>query len=119
MNGMKRAAERIRHATGSLGGIAARRVSVRDAWLAHERYAGRRIAITGTLRSFESSTPTEYFVLDDGPQRVGLRGDAALLRPHVGRRVRAIGALTFRPGIGIFLDAESVRLVGSPHPSAT
>lgn len=87
------------------------RVGVREAWLDHERYAGRRITTTGTIGQFEAGTPGEYFVLDDGPHRIGLRGGAALtaiFRAHLGRRVRATGTLTFRPGVGIFLDAEGV-----------
>lgn len=87
------------------------RIGVREAWLEHERYAGRRITTTGTIGQFEAGTPGEYFVLDDGPHRIGLRGDAALtalFRAHLGRRVRATGALTFKPGVGIFLDAEGV-----------
>ena len=76
--------------------------------MAHERYAGRRVAVAGVVRVFEAGTPGEYFTLDDGTDRVGLRGDAALLRPQVGRRVRAVGTLTFKPGDGIFLVAERV-----------
>ncbi len=87
------------------------RIGVREAWLAHEQYAGRRITTTGTIGVFEAGMPGEYFVLDDGPHRIGLRGEPALIpifRAHLGRRVRATGTLTFRPGVGIFLDAEGV-----------
>jgi hypothetical protein len=87
-----------------------RRRSVRDAWLEHERHAGRHLALTGTVRAFAAGTPDEYFALDDGPHRVGLRGDAALLRAHTDRRVRATGTLTFKPGVGIFLVVDELRV---------
>jgi hypothetical protein len=85
-----------------------RRVSVREAWLNHERYAGQRISLRGTMRAFDEESPSAYFTLDDGPARVGLRADATLLRPLIGRAVRAVGHLTFKPGVGIFLDVESI-----------
>ena len=84
------------------------RVTVRDAWLTHERYTGRRVTVAGVVRAFEGGTPGEYFTLDEGPNRIGLRGDAAMLRAQVGHRVAATGLLTFKPGVGIFLDAESM-----------
>jgi hypothetical protein len=84
------------------------RLRVRDAWLAHERYKGRRVAIVGVVRVFEEGTPDEYFALDDGPQRVGLRGDATAIRALIGRRVRAVGTITYKPGDGIFLIAERI-----------
>ncbi len=84
-------------------------LAVREAWLAHERYSGRRVVLVGMVRTFESGTPDEYFTLDEGPNRVGLRGDVATLRQQIGRRSRAIGLLVFKPGDGIFLVAESVR----------
>lgn len=86
-----------------------RRVSVRDAWLEHERYSGRRLVTGGVVRLFAAGTPGAYFVLDDGPHRIGLRGDAARLRAYLGRPVEAIGVLTFKPGVGIFLDVEELR----------
>lgn len=89
-----------------------RQVGVRAAWLEHERYRGRRIAVRGTVGVFAAGTPEEYFVLDDGPHRIGLRGPAALVpsfRAQLGRRVHVTGRLTFKPGVGIFLDAESLR----------
>ncbi len=85
-----------------------RRVSVHRLWLEHERYAGQRVLTTGVVRAFEAGTPDEYFVLDDGPNRIGLRTDGARLRQHLGRRVRATGTLTFKPGVGIFLDVETI-----------
>ena len=85
-----------------------RRVSVRRLWLEHERYAGRRVVTAGVVRAFEAGTPDEYFVLDDGPNRIGLRGDAGRLRRHLERRVRATGTLAFKPGVGIFLDVEAL-----------
>ena len=85
-----------------------RQVRVRDAWLAHERYAGRRLATAGVVRVFEAGTAREYFTLDDGPHRIGLRGDAAQLRALIGRPVQATGVLSFKPGVGIFLDVEEV-----------
>lgn len=88
------------------------RISVRTAWLEHERYRGRRIAIRGTIGVFETGTPHEYFVLDDGPHRIGLRGPAALVatfRGNLGRPVRVTGWLTFKPGVGIFLEAKDLR----------
>lgn len=112
MSGMQRAARQVVRAARSLRDLAPRPVSVREAWLEHERYAGRRIATEGVVRVFEASTPGEYLTLDDGAQRIGLRGDAALLRPQIGRRVRATGVLTFKPGVGIFLDAEHLRVAG-------
>ena len=87
-----------------------RRVSVRRLWLEHERYAGRRVLTAGVVRAFETGTPDEYFVLDDGPHRIGLRGDAGRLRQHLERRVHAVGTLTFKPGVGIFLDVEAFNL---------
>ena len=89
-----------------------RRASVRALWLEHERYVGRRVATEGMIARFEPDTPGEYFVLDDGPHRIGLRAagaPVATFRAHLGRRVRATGRLTFKPGVGIFLDAEDVR----------
>jgi hypothetical protein len=85
-----------------------RRVSVRDAWLHHERYAGQRISLTGVIRVFDADTAAAYFTLDDGPARVGLRADPTLLRPLIGQSVRVSGKLTFKPGVGIFLDVESI-----------
>ena len=85
-----------------------RRVSVRRLWLEHERYTGRRVLTAGVVRAFEAGTPDEYFVLDDGPNRIGLRGDAGRLRRHLERRVRAVGTLTFMPGTGIFLTVDTV-----------
>ena len=87
---------------------AAPAVTVRDAWLAHERYAGHRVALRGVVRAFATGTPGEYFTLDDGDNRIGLRGDPATLREYAGRRVRATGALAFKPGDGIFLLADAV-----------
>jgi hypothetical protein len=84
-------------------------VSVREAWLAHERYSGRRVALVGMVRAFELGTPDEYFTLDDGPNRVGLRGDVAAIREQAGRHIRATGLLVFKPGDGIFLVAEVIR----------
>src|SRR5690349_17661516 len=83
-------------------------ISVRDAWLGHERYAGRRVTVAGVVLAFEAGTPGEYFTLDEGPNRIGLRGDAATLRAQTGHRVAATGLLSFKPGVGIFLDAESI-----------
>src|SRR5688572_23025759 len=85
-----------------------RQISVREAWLNHERYAGQRISLRGTVRTFDADMPSAHFTLDDGPARVGLRAEEALLRPLVGRAIRAVGLLTFRPGVGIFLDVESL-----------
>ena len=82
---------------------------VREAWLAHERYAGQRVALVGVVRAFEAGTPAEYFTLDDGPNRVGLRGDVATMRAQTGRRIQATGLLIFKPGDGIFLVAEGIR----------
>ena len=82
---------------------------VREAWLAHERYAGRRVALVGVVCTFEAGTPDEYFTLDDGPNRIGLRGDVAALGEQTGRRIRATGLLTFKPGDGIFLIADAIR----------
>lgn len=84
-------------------------LSVREAWLAHERYAGRRVALVGVVRAFEAGTAAEYFTLDDGPNRIGLRGDVAALRERAGRRIRATGLLVFKPGDGIFLVADTLR----------
>ena len=86
-----------------------RRVRVRDAWLTHEHHAGQRLAIAGVVRVFEAGTPREYFTLDDSPHRIGLRGDAAQLRALIGRPVRATGVLSFKPGVGIFLEVEEVK----------
>lgn len=88
-----------------------RALSVREAWLAHEHYAGRAVALTGVVRAFETGTDDEYFTLDDGPQRVGLRGDPAALRALIDRPVRATGTLDFKPGVGIFLVAETIAQV--------
>ena len=84
---------------------------VREAWLAHERYTGRRVALVGVVRAFEAGTPDEYFTLDDGPNRIGLRGDAPTLREQTGRRIRATGLLVFKPGDGIFLVFDDLRSV--------
>ena len=81
---------------------------MREAWLHHERYAGRRLALRGVVRAFETDTPRAYFTLDDGPNRVGLRADATILLPLTGRAVRAMGTLVFKPGVGIFLEVEEI-----------
>ncbi len=60
------------------------------------------------VREFDGDTTTPYFTLDDGPHRVGLRADAVLLRPLTDCTVRAIGTLSFKPGVGIFLDVEDM-----------
>lgn len=86
------------------------RLSVREAWLAHERYAGRRVALLGVVRVFEVGMPAEYFTLDDGPNRIGLRGDVATMREQTGRRIQATGLLIFKPGDGIFLVVDTIRL---------
>ena len=88
--------------------IRPRRVTVRELWLEHERWLGRRVATRGVVGSFEAGTRREYFVLDDGPDRIGLRGDPARLRALVARPVRAVGTLTFERGRGIFLVADEV-----------
>lgn len=78
----------------------------------HDRYHGRRVVTSGIVGVFDPDTPGEYFVLDDGPHRIGLRGTPALtadVRAYVGRWVRVTGLLTFKPGVGIFLDAEDLR----------
>ena len=85
-----------------------RRISIREAWLNHEHYAGQRISLRGTVRVFDAETPSAHFTLDDGPVRVGLRAPATQLQPLIGHAVRAIGQLTFKPGVGIFLDVESI-----------
>ena len=85
-----------------------RRIGVREAWLNHERYVGQRVSLHGIVRVFDADLPSAYFTLDDDPARVGLRAEATLLQPLVGRAVRAIGHLTFKPGVGIFLDVESI-----------
>jgi hypothetical protein len=87
---------------------APRRLSVREAWLAHERYVGQSVVLDGVLRAFEAGTSDEYFTIDDGPHRVGLRGDAATLRGLIGQPVRATGQIVFKPGVGIFLVAETI-----------
>lgn len=84
-------------------------LSVREAWLAHEQYEGRRVVLLGVVRAFESGSPDEYFTLDDGPNRIGLRGDVATLRAQAERRIRANGLLVFKPGVGIFLVADTVK----------
>jgi hypothetical protein len=83
-------------------------VSVREAWLAHERYSGRRVTLVGVVHAFEAGTPTEYFTLDDGPNRVGLRGDVATIREQAGRQVCATGLLVCKPGDGSFLIADTL-----------
>lgn len=89
-----------------------RRVTVRELWLEHERWLGRRVATRGVVGIFEAGTRREYFVLDDGPDRIGLRGDPAQLRALAARPVRATGTLTFERGRGIFLVADEVRAEG-------
>lgn len=83
-------------------------LSVREAWLSHERYAGRTVALSGTVRAFEAGTDDEYFTLDEGTDRVGLRGEPAALRALIDRPVRATGRLVFKPGVGIFLVAATI-----------
>lgn len=83
-------------------------VAIRDAWLAPERYADRPIAVVGTVRIFDAGTPDAYCTLDEGDARIGLRGLPGAQDGWTGRRVRAIGTLTFRPGVGIFLDAKRI-----------
>lgn len=89
-----------------------RQIGVRDAWLDPDRYADQRVALVGVVRAFDlERTAPPYFALDDGPQRVGLQADAALLSGLIGREVRAIGTLTFKPGVGIFLQVEQIASV--------
>lgn len=85
-----------------------RRLTVREAWLHHDQYRGQRLSLSGVVRIFDADTPAPYFTLDDGPNRVGLRADAALLRPLVDRAVRASGTLSFKPGVGIFLEVDEI-----------
>jgi hypothetical protein len=86
----------------------ARRISVREAWLNHENYTEQRISLTGVVRAFDVDSPSAYFTLDDGSVRVGLRADVSLLHPLTGRMARAVGTLSFKPGVGIFLNVESI-----------
>ena len=86
----------------------ARSLSVRAAWLEHEQYAGQHVAVRGQVRAFDADSPAAYFTLDDGPHRIGLRGEPAVLRAYAGQAVRAVGRLTFKPGVGIFLDIEKL-----------
>lgn len=90
---------------------APRVLTVREAWLAHERYVGQSVLLRGVVRIFDAASPDEYFTLDDGPNRVGLRGDAARLRTLVDCQVTATGQLVFKPGVGIFLEADQVQPV--------
>jgi hypothetical protein len=85
-----------------------RSLSVRVAWLDHERYAGQRVAMRGLVRAFAADSPAAYFTLDDGPHRIGLRGEPAVLHEYAGQAVRVVGRLTFKPGVGIFLDIEQL-----------
>ena len=85
-----------------------RTLSVRAAWLEHDRYAGRRVAVHGQVRAFAADSPAAYFTLDDGPHRIGLRGEPGVLRSYAGRTVRVVGCLTFKPGVGIFLAIEKL-----------
>ncbi len=86
-----------------------RPLSVRDAWLTHEQYTDQIVQIRGVVVSFEAETPREYFTLDDGPNRVGLRGEHARLRAQIGQRVIATGKLVFKPGDGIFLVVTTLQ----------
>jgi hypothetical protein len=85
-----------------------RRLSVREAWLNHERHVGKRIRLSGVVRAFDEENSAAYYTLDDGPVRVGLRAEASLLRPLTGSAVRAVGTLSFKPGVGIFLVVETI-----------
>jgi hypothetical protein len=85
-----------------------RRIGVREAWLNHERYAGQRVRLHGIVRAFEADLPSAYFTLDDDLARVGLRATETQLRPLIGQAVCAVGQLTFTPGVGIFLDVETI-----------
>ena len=81
---------------------------MREAWLAHERYVGQTVALTGVVRAFEPGSPDEYFTIDDGPHRVGLRGDVTTLRAVVDQPVRVVGQIVFKPGVGIFLVVTTI-----------
>jgi hypothetical protein len=86
----------------------ARSLSVRAAWLEHERYTNRRVTTRGQICLFNAGSPAKYYTLDDGPHRIGLRGESAALGQYAGRVVRVVGRLTFKPGVGIFLDVEQL-----------
>lgn len=92
----------------SFGKSRPRRIAVREAWLDPDRYADQLVSLAGVVRAFDLHTPAPYFTLDDGPQRIGLSGDRALLATLIGQRVRATGKLTFKPGVGIFLVFDTV-----------
>lgn len=85
-----------------------RHIGVREAWLHHQHYKGQRIRLDGVVRAFDADTPAIYFTLDDGTVRVGLNAETDLLQPLIGRSVSAIGTLTFKPGVGIFLKVETI-----------
>ncbi|MGN6812901.1 MAG: hypothetical protein ACTHMP_18710 [Thermomicrobiales bacterium] len=97
-----------RLATGMWPWRRARSLSVRAAWLDHERYAGQRVVMRGQVRAFDADSPAGYFTLDDGPHRIGLRGESEVLRSYADQTVRVVGCLTFKPGVGIFLDIEQL-----------
>jgi hypothetical protein len=92
----------------SFGKSRPRRITVREAWLDPDRYADQIVSLGGVVRAFDLSTPAPYFTLDDGPQRIGLNGGHDLLSGLTGQSVRATGRLTFKPGVGIFLDVEAI-----------
>jgi hypothetical protein len=75
----------------------ARSLSVRAAWLEHERYTNRRVTTRGQICLFNAGSPAKY-----------LRGEPAALGQYAGRVVRVVGRLTFKPGVGIFLDVEQL-----------
>jgi hypothetical protein len=81
---------------------------VRAAWLEYERYTDRRITTRGQVCLFNAGSPAAYYTLDDGPHRIGLRGEPAALGPYAGQEVRVVGRLTFKPGVGVFLDVEQL-----------
>ena len=92
----------------ALGKRRSRAIGVREAWLNPDRYSGQVVSLIGVVRAFDLDTPAPYFTLDDGPQRIGLRADQSILAGFTRQAVRATGKLTFKPGIGIYLEVEEI-----------
>ena len=73
-----------------------------------ERYEGKRVEVSGTVRVFQD-TGAPYYVLEDAEQnRILLRASAQVLAPRVGSALTAVGVVGFDDTTGIYLDVQSV-----------
>ncbi|HEX5506615.1 MAG TPA: hypothetical protein VFW96_28625 [Thermomicrobiales bacterium] len=83
-----------------------------------ERYTGREVRVTGTVRAFTDATGRYYVLEDAARNRALLRGDPGTLAGAVGRRYTVVGVVGFDPKTGITLDVRRLTPAGAgPTPS--